>query len=105
MSSPRPANIPVSTTPGLDGWDIDEYLGVATAHVVAGTNVFSDIAGSFSDIFGGQSKSYQKQLASINDAALKDLRQQAAEKGGTALVGLAVDLGPASPAATGSCSW
>ena len=53
MSSPRPANIPVSTTPSLDGWDIDEYLGVATAHVVAGTNVFSDIAGSFSDIFGG----------------------------------------------------
>jgi uncharacterized protein YbjQ (UPF0145 family) len=91
MSSPRPANIPVSTTPSLDGWDIDEYLGVATAHVVAGTNVFSDIAGSFSDIFGGQSKSYQKQLASINDAALKDLRQQAAEKGGTAIVGLSVD--------------
>jgi len=93
MSSPRPANIPVSTTASLEGWDIDEYLGVATAHVVAGTNVFSDIAGSFSDIFGGQSTSYQKQLASINEAALKDLRQQAAEKGGTALVGLAVDLG------------
>ena len=91
MASPRPANVPVSTPPSLEGWDIDEYLGVATAHVVAGTNVFSDIAGSFSDIFGGQSKSYQKQLASINDAALKDLRQQAAEKGGTALVGLSVD--------------
>jgi hypothetical protein len=58
-----------------------------TAHVVVGKNVFSDIGGSFSDILRGQfsgrrSKSSLRQLASINDAALKDLRQQAAEKGG-----------------------
>jgi uncharacterized protein YbjQ (UPF0145 family) len=32
---------------------MDEYLGVATAHVAWGTNVRSDIAGSISDIFGG----------------------------------------------------
>jgi uncharacterized protein YbjQ (UPF0145 family) len=46
---------------------------------------------SSGDDFRERSKSDPKQIASINDAALKDLRQQTAEKGGTALVGLAVD--------------
>jgi hypothetical protein len=54
-------------------------------------------------VSGGRSKSDPKQLASIDDAELKDLRQQAAEKGGTALVGLAVDLETASLGATGRC--
>jgi uncharacterized protein YbjQ (UPF0145 family) len=63
-----------------------KYTTKVTAHVVVGKNVFSDIGGSFSEIFGGQfsgrrSKSTLRQLASINDAALKDLRQQAVEGG------------------------
>jgi len=91
MRSVTPRDIAVSTTPNLEGWSIDSYLGVASAHVVAGTNVFSDIAASFSDIFGGQSKSYQNQLEDINEAVIDDLKDQASERGGTALVGLSID--------------
>jgi len=91
MRTLNPHQVTVSTTPTLDGWEIDEYLGVATSHVVAGTNMFSDIAASFSDIFGGSSTSYQKQLERIHEAAVRDLQEQAVDRGGTAVVGLAVD--------------
>jgi hypothetical protein len=57
---------------------MDEYLGVATAHVAWGTNECSDIAGSISGIFGGmvsrgRSKSDPKQLASISDAVTEEI--------------------------------
>jgi len=91
MHSITSRDIAVSTTPKLEGWSIKSYLGVASAHVVAGTNVFSDIAASFSDVFGGRSQSYQDQLEDINEAVINDLKKQAIARGGTALVGLSVD--------------
>lgn len=71
MRTLNPRQVIVSTTPTLDGWGIDEYLGVVTSHVVAGTNMFSDIAASFSNIFGGTSTSYQKQLERIHESAVQ----------------------------------
>ena len=52
----------VTTTGMLEGYEIKAYLGVISAQIVAGTNIFSDIAASFRDVFGGRSLSYQKQL-------------------------------------------
>jgi len=81
----------VSTTPDLEGWEITRYLGAVSAHIVAGTNIFSDIAASWSDVFGGQSKSYKKQLEQINEQAIDELREEASNRGGNALVGLRID--------------
>lgn len=81
----------VSTTPHLEGWQVTKYLGPVSSHVVAGTNIFSDIAASFSDVFGGQSKSYQKQLERIKSEVIGQLKDEAAERGADALVGLRID--------------
>lgn len=89
MSSPR--NVLVSTTSGLDGYQIESYLGVVSSHVVTGTNLFSDFFASLSDIFGGRSNSYKKQLASIHTEAVKELKVRASEIGGNAVVGLSID--------------
>ena len=91
MSTFNRNQIIVSTTSTLDGWAIDGYLDVVSARVVAGTNVFSDIAASFSDVFGGRSSSYQKQLADINEQVLSDLQAQATRVGADALIGVKVD--------------
>ena len=64
---------------------------MVSAHVVAGTNIFSDIAASWRDVFGGQSKSYKKQLEQINDGVVGDLREEASQRGANALVGLQID--------------
>ena len=84
-------DVQVTTTPEISGWDVQSYEGVVTAHIVTGANLFSDIFASFSDIFGGRSKSYQKQLTKINKEALDILRRQAADRGANCVVGVHID--------------
>ena len=63
----------VTTTPSIEGQHIESYLGPISAHVVFGVNIFSDIAASWRDVFGGRSQTYQKQLHRLTAAALIDL--------------------------------
>jgi uncharacterized protein YbjQ (UPF0145 family) len=91
MSHTSARNILISTTPELEGWEVKSYLDVVSSHVVAGTNIFSDIAASFSDVFGGRSKSYKRQLESIKEEALKELKEEASQLGADAIVGVKLD--------------
>jgi uncharacterized protein YbjQ (UPF0145 family) len=81
----------VTTTPNLEGMEIHEYLGPVFSHVVAGTGFFSDFAASFTDVFGGRSQSYQKQLTAINSEAIELLKREAALLGGNFILGLRID--------------
>ena len=85
-------NILVTTTNSLEGLKIKQYFKPISAHVVAGTNFFSDFFASFSDVFGGRSKTYQRQLSSIYAEAIEVLKQSAVEIGANAVIGLKVDL-------------
>jgi uncharacterized protein YbjQ (UPF0145 family) len=82
----------VVTTQSLDGIIIKQYLKPISAHVVAGTNFFSDFFASFSDVFGGRSQTYQRQLSSIYNEAIDLLRQSAYVNGANCILGLKVDL-------------
>lgn len=88
MISPK---VLVTTTSSLDGWDIHSYLGPVFSHIVAGTGYFSDFAASFSDIFGGRSHSYQKQLSAINTEAIELLKSKAVRLGGNLVLGFKID--------------
>ncbi len=85
-------NILVTTTENIEGLEILQYVKPISAHIVAGTGFFSDFAASFSDIFGGRSQSYQKQLSSIYNEAIEALKKSAYENGANCIVGLRVDL-------------
>ncbi|MBR1800502.1 MAG: heavy metal-binding domain-containing protein [Bacteroidaceae bacterium] len=43
----------ITTTPILEGMPIKEYRGIINTNIVIGTNLFSDFAASFTDVFGG----------------------------------------------------
>jgi len=88
----NPKDILVTTTEKIDGIEIIQYIKPISAHVVAGTGFFSDFAASFSDVFGGRSQSYQKQLSSIYNEAIETLKRTAYESGANCIVGLRVDL-------------
>lgn len=88
----NPKDILVTTTSTIDGVAIKTYIKPISAHVVAGTNLFSDFAASFSDVFGGRSKSYQRQLTSIYDEAINTLKRAAVDVGANCILGLRVDL-------------
>lgn len=85
-------NFIVTTTSTLEGYEIKSYLGAVSAHVVAGTGLFSDMAAGFRDIFGGRSLSYQKQLSSIKSEVLENLKQEAKKLGANSIVGLTIDF-------------
>lgn len=91
MKRRRATNIVTSTTGNLEEWTVNRYLGVISAHVVAGTGLFSDVAASFSDVFGGRSSSYKRQLSEINEEVTHELKEKAAQQGADAILGLRID--------------
>ena len=88
----NPKDILVITTGASDELKIKKYLKPVSAHIVAGTNLFSDFLGGLSDIFGGRSDSYQKQLSSLYNEAIEKLKHNTHEIGGNGVIGLSIDM-------------
>lgn len=87
-----PKDILVVTSSTLDGVKIKRYLKPVSAHIVAGTNLFSDFMGGLTDVFGGRSQSYQKQLASLYGEAISRIKHSAHEIGANCVIGLSIDM-------------
>ena len=81
----------VTTTHGIEGRTVTEYLGVVTAQGVLGVNVFKDVAAGMRNIFGGRSKSYENELASGVTDTIAEVEQQAQAMGADAVIGVDVD--------------
>lgn len=82
----------VTTASAIEGWTIEQHLGVVAAHVVAGVGLVSEFFAGFSDIFGGRSESYRRQLAGLYEEAVTELLEKARYKGGNWLIGLRIDM-------------
>lgn len=82
----------VTTTSSLDGVLIKRYLKPVSSHIVTGTNIFSDLFASFTDVFGGKSQTYQKHIATIYGEAIDAIKKSAHELGANCVLGLRVDL-------------
>ena len=67
----------ITTTPTIEGHPIKAYLGAINVNVVIGTNFFSDFAASFTDVFGGNSGTYQRKMDEMYANAQKDLEKKA----------------------------
>lgn len=81
----------VTTTDGVEGRKIAQYLGIVTGEAVMGTNVFADFFGAIRDFVGGRSGTYQKVLAKAKEEAMADLIATAEELGADAVVGIDLD--------------
>lgn len=90
----------VTTTPGIEGRPIGQYLGLVTAQTIIGANFFKDILGGLRDVFGGRSGTYEKVLEQAKNYALQELTQKAQGMGADAVV--AVDLDYETIGANGS---
>lgn len=88
----NPKDVLVITTSSVDGLKIKRYLKPVSAHIVAGTNLFSDFFGGLTDVFGGRSQTYQKQLTSLYNEAIERVKFAAYEIGGNCIVGLSIDM-------------
>lgn len=82
----------ITTTPILDGYKVKSYLGVVNLNIVLGVNFFSDFAASFTDVFGGNSETYQGKMDQMYDEAKSGLEKKAKQLGGNAIVGFNIDF-------------
>ena len=82
----------ISTTNTIDNGKALEYFGVVSSHIVAGTDYFTDLAASFTDIFGGRSFLYRRELERLYDDALDELSNKAQLLGANSILGLKIDM-------------
>ena len=80
-----------TTTPTIAEREIAATLGVVTGEAIIGANIFRDILASFTDIVGGRSATYERELRSARDIAVSELKQAALEAGANAVVGVDID--------------
>ncbi|MEN2282515.1 YbjQ family protein [Algoriphagus sp. SE2] len=81
----------ISTTPSLEGYQIEEYLGVVSGETIIGANVFKDFFASITDIVGGRSSSYEQVLREAKATAMSEMEMQARVFGANAIVGIDLD--------------
>ena len=81
-----------TTTHNIEGKTIEQYLGVVSAEVIIGANVFKDILGGLRDFFGGRSGTYEKVMREAKQNAMDELIQRSQSLGANAVVGIDLDF-------------
>lgn len=84
-------DVTITTTDGLEGREVTEYLGVVSGEAIIGANVVSDIAAGIRDVVGGRSGSYEKKVETGRQEAISDIRIEAERLGADAVVGASFD--------------
>ncbi len=81
----------LTTTPTIEGKNIDQYYGIVIGEAVMGANIFKDIFASIRDIVGGRSGAYENELTHARKLAFTELEQEARAMGANAVVGIDID--------------
>lgn len=81
----------VTTTNTIETHPVKQYLGIVTGETIIGANIFKDFFAGIRDIVGGRSGSYERVLREAKNTALKEMQQEAAKLGATAIVGVDLD--------------
>lgn len=82
--------IPIVSTHTPHKWNY-EILGVVTGQSTTGTGVFSEFTSTFTDLFGVQSKAFNRKIASGEQLAFAQLRLKALDLGGNAIIATDID--------------
>lgn len=81
----------LSTTPQIEGRPVRDYLGIVTGEAILGANIVRDLFASITDVVGGRSASYEKELSKARNIALREVQERAAQLGADAVIGIDLD--------------
>ena len=71
----------VTTTPAVEGRKIVAYKGIVFGEVVSGVNFIKDMFSSITDMIGGRSGTYEKELQEAREKAMAEMSERAAKLG------------------------
>lgn len=81
----------ITTTPTLQGRTVAEYQGIVTGEAIIGANIVKDFLAGIRDIVGGRSAAYEGALRSAREEALREMAQEARDRGADAVIGVDLD--------------
>lgn len=81
----------VTTTPSIDGRNVERYLGLVTGEAILGANLFRDLFANIRDLVGGRSAAYEKELANARQIAIQEMVERGQQMGANAIVGVDLD--------------
>ena len=81
----------ITTTPTVENHVIRQYLGIVTGEAIMGANIIKDLFASITDIVGGRSATYERELQKARQIAIDEMAAEAKEMGGDAVVGVDLD--------------
>lgn len=81
----------ITTTPGIEGHPVQEYLGVVTGEAILGAHIGRDILASFTDIVGGRAGVYEEEVRKARKIALDEMAAEAKKLGANAVIGVDID--------------
>ncbi len=80
----------LSTTPNIEGRKIVRYYGIVSGEAIMGANLFKDLFAGITDIVGGRSGVYERELKEAKSIAINEMIEDAKLVGANAV--LSVDL-------------
>jgi len=81
----------VTTTHGIEGRRVTEYLGIVAGDAILGANIFKDLFAGIRDIVGGRSAAYEQELRKAKQIAMDEMIEQAELLGADAVVAVDID--------------
>jgi uncharacterized protein YbjQ (UPF0145 family) len=82
----------ITTTPTIQGREIEEYISIVSGETIMGANVVRDFLAGITDIIGGRSGAYESKLAEGREMAIKEMTNKANALGANAVVGVDLDF-------------
>ncbi|OMP67904.1 YbjQ family protein [Domibacillus epiphyticus] len=82
----------MTTTSTLEGYKIQQYIGVVSAEAIMGANIVRDVFASVRDVVGGRSQAYEEKLTEAREIATKEMTEKAESYGANAIIGIAFDF-------------
>ncbi|WP_223290777.1 heavy metal-binding domain-containing protein [Bacillus sp. BD59S] len=71
----------VTTTSGIQGKEIIEYIDIVNGEAIMGANIVRDLFASVRDVVGGRAGSYESKLKEARDIAMDEMKELAKQKG------------------------
>ena len=82
----------LTTTDNIPGYSVDKFKGLVNANQVIGVDVISEFIASITDIIGGTSGTFRRELESGYDNVISQLEVKAKDLNANAIVGIRIDF-------------
>ena len=90
-SNGKDVHMLVVTTNTIEGKRIVDYLGLVTGEAILGANIFRDFFAGIRDVIGGRSAAYEEELRKAKQIAIREMVDEATQRGGNAILGVDLD--------------